>query len=149
MSKPEIIFNGVESKVEKNGNVANITVGDEKLYVEKAKEAGIEKKTLETVAKFDEAYLNAAVENAVEKSEKVFLDDKDIEEIVVTTPFGINKSSKIHTQVKRAVTSPIPGTDKTVTKPRIKNVVNTNRYNVPKAKLKRLADSLNKKISNQ
>jgi len=146
MSKPEISLENSEVKVEKNGGVANVKVGDEKLYVEKAKEVGLTKKVLEEVGRFDEAYLNAAVENAAKKAEEIMVNDGDIEEVVVTTPFGINKSSTTVTQIKRSVTSPIPGTDKTVTKSRIKNMVHTTRYSVPKAKLKRLADKITEKV---
>jgi len=146
MSKPEISLENAEVKVEKNGGVANVKVGDEKLYVEKAKEVGLTKKVLEEVGRFDEAYLNAAVENAAKEAEEIMVNDGDIEEVVVTTPFGINKSSTTVTQIKRSVTSPIPGTDRTVTKSRIKNMVHTTRYSVPKAKLKRLADKITEKV---
>lgn len=148
MSKPEISLKGSEVEVEKQASLAKVKVGDEKLYVEKAKEAGIEKKTLETVAHFDEAYINAAVDNAVAEAETILTKDKEIEEVVVTTPFGVNKSSVATTQIKRAVTSPIPGTDKKVTKSRVKNVVSTTRYNVSKAHIKKLADALSEKVIN-
>ena len=149
MSKVEVSLKGTEVNVEKNGSVAKVKVGNEKLYVDKAKEAGLEKKVLEQVAHFDEAYINAAVDNAVAEAEDVLVKDKDIDEVLVTTPFGLTKSSVATTQVKRAVTSPIPGTDKKVTKSRIKNIVSTTRYNVSKSKIKKLADALSEKVINE
>jgi len=148
MSKVEVSLKGTEVEVEKNGKAAKVKIGDEKLYLNKASEAGIEKKTLETVAHFDEAYINAAVDNAVAEAEVVLVGDKEIDEVNVVTPFGINKSSVATTNVKRAMTSPIPGTDKKVTKSRIKNIVTTTRYNVSKAHIKKLADALSEKVVN-
>jgi len=129
-------------QVEKDNGAAKIKVANEKAFVESAKKAGIEKKTLESVAKFQEAYLHNAVEESIAKAEEVFKGDKDLTEAEASVPFGVGKSSKIVTHVLREKTFKIPGTDKTVTKPVIKTWVEAHAFNYPKSKRKELENKL-------
>jgi hypothetical protein len=140
---------GAEYTVEKENGFATIKVTNEHLFVEKAKEAGIEKKTLEQVSKFREAYLNAAVEEAAMEAKRVMEEDKDIKEAEVDTPNGIGKSSKIKTYVLREKTMRVPGPDnKTITKTVIKNVVESREFLFPKSKRKELENKLTEALLN-
>ena len=144
----ELSLEGTEFEVSKENGVANIKATDEKLYVEKAKEVGISKKTLEETAKFDEVYLNKAFEEAVAEAEKVMKEDKDIKEAEIQIPFGVQKSSKVKTYVVREKTHRIPGKDETVTKPQIKVVVESHRYNITTSKRKSLENKLKETLLN-
>ena len=144
----ELTFDDIVYKVDINDKVATITNDDEKYYVKKAAEVGIDKKTLEKVGKFDEAYLKGTYKSALKEIEKVFVENKDVENVTASNVFGLGKSQKIEVDVQRARTSRIPGTDETVTKPGIKVIVTSPRYNISKAEIKRDRDALADMIIN-
>ena len=137
-----------EYEVAKDNGVAVIKVKNENMFVEAAKEAGIEKKTLEEVSKFKEAYLAAANEAAVDEVKVVMEKDADIKNAEVTTPFGVGKSTNIQTFIQREKTGPIPGTDKTYRKSIVKTVVNSREYVYPKTKRKALEQKLTDALLN-
>jgi len=137
-----------EYEVTKDNGTAVIKVKNDNLFVEAAKEAGIEKKTLEEVSKFKEAYLAAANEAAVDEVLVIMKDDEDIKNAEVTTPNGIGKSANIQTFVQREKTGPIPGTDKTYRKSIVKTVVNSREYVYPKTKRKALEQKLTDALLN-
>ena len=137
-----------EYEVVKDNGTSVITVKDENLFVEAAKEAGIEKKTLEEVSKFKEAYLAKANELAIDQVLTVMKDDESVKNAEVTTPAGLTKSTNIQTFVQREKTGPIPGTDKTYKKSVIKTVVNSREYVFPKTKRKALEQKLTDALLN-
>jgi len=138
-----------EFNVEKDNGVAIITVKDENFFVEKAKEAGIEKSTLEKVTKFRELYLHAAIEATGVEVESVLGSDDTLKEAEVTIPFGINKSTNITTHVIKSKTIRIPGGDnKTVTKSVVKTFVNSKEFNYPKTRKTALEKKLTAALLN-
>jgi len=137
-----------EYEVKKDNGTAVITVKNDNMFVEAAKEAGIEKKTLEEVSRFKEAYLAAANEAAVDEALVVMKDDEDIKNAEVTTPNGIGKSVNIQTFIQREKTGPIPGSDKTYRKSIVKTVVNSKEYVYPKTKRKALEQKLTDALLN-
>jgi len=147
-SLEELTFDDIVYKVDINDKVANIVNENEKYYIEKAAEVGIDKKTLEKVSKFDETYLKGTYKNALKEIEKVFVENKNVENVTASNVFGLGKSQKVEVDVQRARTSRIPGTDETVTKPGIKVIVTSPRYNISKAEIKRDRDALAEMIIN-
>jgi len=134
---------GTTYNVVKEDGFATIKVADENFFIAKAKEIGIEKKTLEQVSKFRESYLNAAIEEAAMEAKKVMEEDSDIKEAEVESPFGIGKSSKIKTHVLREKTIRVPGDgNKTITKTVIKPIVESREFVFPKSKRKELENKL-------
>jgi len=139
----ELDLSGIEYEVTKDNGFATIVAKDENIFVEKAKEAGIEKKTLEQVSKFRELYLNAGIEANGMKMKEVMEEDKDIKEGEVTLWNGLGKSTKIKTHVLREKTMRIPGDgNKTITKSVVKNVIESREFVYPKSKRKDLEAKL-------
>jgi len=145
----ELDLSGIEYEVTKDNGFATIVAKNENLFVEKAKEHGIEKKTLEQVSKFKELYLHSGIEANAMKMKSVMEDDKDIKEGEVTLWNGLGKSTKIKTHVLREKTMRIPGDgNKTITKSVIKNVVESREFVYPKTKRKELEAKLTSALLN-
>ena len=135
----------VEVTKEVDGNLGKIKL-PESTYVEVAKANGIEKSTLEKIEKFDEAFMKAAVEKAVEEAGTLFKENKDIKEIEVSSPFGTTKSQKIDTYIQREREFKNPGNGQVVKKSVIK-ITESKRYTFPKSKRKELENKLHDLIS--
>jgi len=145
----ELDLGGMEFEVTKDNGFASVVAKNENIFVEKAKEAGIEKKTLEQVSKFREAFLHAGVEANVEKLKEVMEEDESIKEGEGTTWFGLGKSTKIKTHVLREKTMRIPGGDnKSITKSVVKNVVESKEFIFPKTRRKELEKKLTSALLN-
>ena len=142
MAVEKVLLNEVEFDVEKDGDKAIVSVKDEDIYFKEADKAGLTKKVLKDVDKFQHNYLKSVVDTSVEEASKIFKDDSNIEVVEVTMPNGVHKVDKATTIVHRANETRIPGTDKTIIKPLIKVKVTTNASKVSKAHIRELRDEL-------
>ena len=148
MAVEKVLLNGVEFVVEKEGDKAVVSVNDENVYFEEAKKAGLDKKTLKEVDKFQHEFLRMAVDSAVDEAGKLMKAHEDLELVEVTIPNGIHKSDKVTTIVYRKNEAKIPGTDKVVVKPLIKVKVDTRASKVSKAHIRELRDELDEILAN-
>ena len=145
----EVKVEGIEYKAEEaKDGVVEVKAVDSDLYVKKAEEAGIDKKTLKQVADFEVAYMEAVTEKAADQAIDILKKDESVNKVIVHSPFGVGKQDQIETHIKREVSGPIPGTDKTYRKSQIVNVVKAKRYKMPKSRIKAIAEHITEKVLN-
>lgn len=148
MAVEKVLLNGVEFNVEKDGDKAIVSVKEDDIYFTEADKAGLNKKILKEVDKFNQTYLRKVVDTSVDEASKILKDDSNIQAIEVTLPSGTHKTDKITTIVHRANETRIPGTDKTIVKPLIKVKVTNSVNRVSKAHIKSLRDELDDILAN-
>ena len=158
----ELDFTGIAFNTEVDGETALSTIENKNFYVEKAKEAGLTKNTLELVQAFDEKFMAGVVAASEENSEKIFKDNKGVEVIEAVVPFGVHynvgdkdmNGRKLGTNTAKAVNSLLttkisrevtyPGD---VKKPAIKVVVTSPRYKMGRTSVRKLEDKLKEALA--
>lgn len=129
-----------EKKV--TGNSVTLEAKDSDLFVEKAKEAGIDKNTLKKVADFANEYSKSAISLAVKEAATDLQAHKGHTDVTVIMPFGVNKSDKITTYVQRERQFLNLQTKEKYTAPAIKVQTSTKYTGISKKMIKDLKNDL-------
>jgi len=134
-----VSFADVELVQETEDNVTTITV-DKKLYVEKAKEAGIDEETLSKVATFDKDYLSSSYAKIVDAAEGIYKANKENKSIHAKLPFGLDKKDTIQYDIDMTrKISLVVGSKKPediVRRPKINMTTTSSRFGIHKKVIK-------------
>ena len=98
------------------GDVAVLRAEDENLFAERAKEEGIDKKTIKMVDDFRAKYAEFVVGEAANAATEVLKENADVKKVEVIAPFGAIKSDVLDTVVyrERTVRDPQTGEERKV-----------------------------------
>ncbi len=129
------------------GDVAVLKVENENLFVEKAKEKGIDKKTIKTVDDFRAEYAEFVVGEASKAATDVFKENDEVKKVEVIAPFGVLKSDVLDTIVyrERTVRDPQTGEERKI--PAIKVQAKIKAAKVSKKYLKELRDEIMEQLA--
>ena len=148
MAVEKVLLSGVDFEVTVDGEKAVVEVkGEENPYLKEAEAAGFTKKQLKEFADFQNEYVRKAVDTSYVEAKKVLEENKNVQEVEVIIPAGLNKSDKVETLVVREKEVRVPGTGEIIKKPAIKVAVETKLTKVSKAHIKALRDELAEAIA--
>lgn len=143
-------LSGIELLTEVKDNVATVTVSKD-TYVKVAEDAGIDKVTLDKVAKFDKQYLKGMYDKIIDEAEGLYKKDKTIKELNSVITYGPETKDKLKVDVDftRKVSTKFGSNDPKdkVLKPKVVMTVESDRYHLTKKAIKTSEDRLKDMIA--
>ena len=129
MSKVVEPFN-VEFSQDIVGDVVALKAKDDNLFVDQAKEAGIDTKTLKLVEGFRKEYLDKCVATAKAAGQKALEENKDAASVTVELPYTTSSNNDVTINITREKTYRGMNGSPDVTKAAMAAIV-TDSYNKP------------------
>jgi hypothetical protein len=143
------MFNNDQFKVTKENGVATVSYEDKKAYESAYVNSGENRdvKTLKEIEAFNKNYLENFAEVATNIATEQFTSDKEVEKIVATAPFTTNANGSTTLVTLRNVESRVPGSDATVSGPRVISQIKNPYSTVGKSFLRKMKTKVADKIA--
>lgn len=131
--------------INKNGETATVTYGNEKHFVETS---GLEEEAVAKVFKHTASYITSATEAAAKYATEQFKTDPELKTIDFIYPYGTSgKDGSVNVHVGKEKTFPNRFTGETVTGPDITTKVQHTSYKVSKTFIKNLKSDMMEQLA--